>query len=198
MKAQSTLGLEVNNSKCEILLFGNNKQSKEALLSNFSRTCPGIRQLDPSEAKLLGSPLTIEATDAIFQNKLEELSSLKENLKKIDSHDGFFLLKHCLAIPRLNYLLRCTPSSFCSVLDDYDSVIRDSLEVILNVRLNDRSWDQASLPVSLGGLGIRRALDVSLAAFLVSSSGTAPLSAAILSRCLPTLVPDPDRELAVL
>jgi len=42
----------------------------------------------------------------------------------------------------------------------------------MNVELSDNAWDQATLPVANGGLGIRRAMDVALPAYLSSVSGS--------------------------
>jgi hypothetical protein len=39
--------------------------------------------------------------------------------------------------------------------------------------LGDNSWDQASLQIRCGGLGIRKASDVALPAFLASGHGAA-------------------------
>jgi len=43
-------------------------------------------------------------------------------------------------------------------------VIRSTVQYVLNIELSDESWDQATLPVDNGGLGILRATDI--AAFL--------------------------------
>ena len=42
----------------------------------------------------------------------------------------------------------------------------------MNVELADDVWDQATLPVANGGLGIRRASDIALSAFLSSVTGS--------------------------
>ncbi|KAL7668206.1 hypothetical protein ACOME3_008918 [Neoechinorhynchus agilis] len=47
-------------------------------------------------------------------------------------------------------------------------MVKASLEKILNTQLSDEAWRQASLPVSPGGLGIRKAADISLPAYLGS------------------------------
>ena len=51
----------------------------------------------------------------------------------------------------------------------------------MNVELSDNTWDQATLPVANGGLGIRRATDVALPAYLSSVSG----SHALITQLLP-------------
>jgi len=40
----------------------------------------------------------------------------------------------------------------------YDAVLRDSLSATLNIDIDDNRWTQASLPVRLGGLGVRSAV----------------------------------------
>ena len=96
-----------------------------------------------------------------------------DRLAQIDAHDAIFLLRHCFAIPKLMYFLRCTPSFlFREVLHEYDNQLRLGLENILNVKFEEKSWLQSTLPVSKGGLGIRLASDLALPAFLSSAHGT--------------------------
>ena len=61
-----------------------------------------------------------------------------------------------------------------------DTCLKASLESILNVKFNENQWIQTGLPVSLGGLGIRKISDVSLPAFLSSLSGVRDLVSLIL------------------
>jgi hypothetical protein len=51
----------------------------------------------------------------------------------------------------------------------------------MNVELSDNPWTQATLPVTHGGLGIRRATDIALPAYLSSVTG----SHALISQLLP-------------
>ena len=51
---------------------------------------------------------------------------------------------------------------------------------MLNLKLSSSSWNQASLPVSSGGLGIRAVLDVSLPAFLASVHASSHLINSII------------------
>ena len=53
-----------------------------------------------------------------------------------------------------------------SILENYNQIIRESLIEILNIKLTETSWNQASLPISKGGLGLRPAMEVALAGFL--------------------------------
>jgi hypothetical protein len=58
--------------------------------------------------------------------------------------------------------------------------IRSTLESIINISMSDITWDQASLPVSRGGFGIRKATQVALSAFLSSVTASQPLVAQLL------------------
>ena len=49
--------------------------------------------------------------------------------------------------------------------------MKEALKNILNVKLEEEAWTQCSLPVSQGGLGIRKATDVAPPAFLASAHG---------------------------
>ena len=73
------------------------------------------------------------------------------------------------AEPKLAYTLRSAPCfRHGRLLSEYDAVLRSTLQSVLNIAMSDESWDQATLPVANGGLGIRKATDIALPAFLSS------------------------------
>lgn len=89
---------------------------------------------------------------------------------------AYFLLKNCFAIPKLTYFLRtCASWKFPDFLSTFDIEIRQCLENIFNLHLDDKQWIQASLPISRGG-----AHDISIPAFLASAFGARFLVANIL------------------
>ena len=97
-------------------------------------------------------------------------------LKQIDNHEALYLLRNCFSIPKLNYLVRTAPCFLeAEELHKYDNLIRGSLVDILNIQLSDLAWNQASLPISKGGLGLRPAMNVSLSGYLSSVSSTEKL-----------------------
>ena len=57
------------------------------------------------------------------------------------------------------------------ILEKFDKVLQESLQTILNTKLDESSWDQASLPVTFGGIGVRKTQDVTLPAFISSVYG---------------------------
>ena len=56
----------------------------------------------------------------------------------------------------------------------YDQELKRCLKEVLNTDLSDLAWDQSSLPVKQGGLGIRKASDLALPAFLSSAYSATP------------------------
>ena len=71
------------------------------------------------------------------------------------------------------------------MLMEYDNTLRLILSEVTNtaVASDDRAWTQASLPVKLGGLGVRSA-EVAPSAFLASMN----VNAALVEAILPTTV----------
>ena len=89
--------------------------------------------------------------------------------------------KTCLSIQKLTYFIRTTPLwLFPSLLEEFDLLLKDSLESILNIHLEANSWILATLPVSFGGLGVRRVIDICLPAFLASTHGVLDFIKSIL------------------
>ena len=82
------------------------------------------------------------------------------------------------------YILRTSPCAGNIHLQEFDNVLRSGLETILNVQLSDVQWKQASLPVHIGGLGMRSAVSLAPSAFLASATATLPLQKEILSASL--------------
>lgn len=56
-------------------------------------------------------------------------------------------------------------------MNDIDNYLRHRLEKIMNISMSDNKWIQVTLPISKGGLEIRRITDIALPSFLVSVFG---------------------------
>ncbi len=70
--------------------------------------------------------------------------------------------------------------NFKSSVEIIDNSLKESLEAILNIKLNNHQWSQASLPINAGGLGIRKLSDIALPAYISSLFGTESLISQIL------------------
>ncbi|XP_052741445.1 uncharacterized protein LOC128198735 [Bicyclus anynana] len=62
-----------------------------------------------------------------------------------------------------------------------DATLRITLEKTLNLHFDDQSWNQATLPVKYGGIGVRKISSVALPAFLSSVHSIKELSSRILN-----------------
>ena len=90
--------------------------------------------------------------------------------------------KNTIVMPKLLYVLRTSPCFDNPLLDIFDDTLKRELSLVLNVELNDKQWEQAHLPVHMGGLGVKSAGVLAPSAFLASAAATLPLQDAILSR----------------
>src|SRR6218665_729754 len=137
--------------------------------------------VESDAAVLLGAPLsTGEALTLFLEARCEELSIAIERLGMVDKHDALILLRCSMSSPKLLYTLRCCPSVDKPLLDRYDVLLRKGLSSILNIDMTNDQWTQASLPIKLGGLGIRRAASLAIPAFLASAAGTQMIQASML------------------
>ena len=75
-----------------------------------------------------------------------------------DAQMEMTLLRSCLALPKVSFVLRaCPPSHIHHSTNLFDATIRHTLEDIVGGPVSDWSWLKAGLPSSLGGLNLRSA-----------------------------------------
>ena len=66
------------------------------------------------------------------------------------------------------------------LLGEFDRVTREGLTRILGAPVGERAWQQAQLPVAMGGMGLRGAEDHAPGAYAASVLASQPLSRALL------------------
>ena len=149
--------MTLNDCKCELI------SDDEEVINYVRQLIPAVSTIDPSEAVVLGAPVGGgQVIDSVLQQKLVDLQRLADRLKLLSTHDGFFLLKNCFSLPKLMYTLRSAPCYDSPFIRQYDNLIRNTLQSILNVTLSDDAWSQSKLPVKLGGLGVLSASDIAI------------------------------------
>ena len=112
-----------------------------------------------------------------MEEKTQVFKAFSQKLQKIDAHYALFLIKNCLHMLRLLYVLRTSLCfKLCQKLQRIDNYLRASLESICNVSLSESRDKQVFLPVRKGGLGIPSAVLTAPSAFLVSAVGCEPFS----------------------
>jgi hypothetical protein len=148
----SKLGLLLNERKCELVT------ADAHVLAVVRQKMPDVIHVAPEDATLSGAPVGGQrGITSTLIAKLSELQRLSDRLKHLNTHDAFFLLKNCFSLPKRLYTLRCAPCVECPIIKQYDTLLRNTLQSILDVALDDTSWEQATLPVKRGGLGIQTA-----------------------------------------
>lgn len=176
-----TIGLTLNHNKCEVL-------GPPEAIAAWNASGLAFARPPLSDSTLLGSPTQAgPGVDAALASKSVDLRTMLSRLSLLSSHAALFLLRNAFAIPKLLYLLRTAPCSDSSELLNYDDLLRGALSSLLNVELTNAAWDQASLPLRWGGIGVRSAHRLAPSAFMASAAGAAELLSQIL----------PDRVLAV-
>ena len=186
------LGLQLNYSKSELIC--DDPSSRDEMLLE----APSLRCVSCAQATLLGTPIgDITSVDDSVQEKVEVLKRMGERLTSLQSHDALTLLRHSFAIPKILYVLRTAPCFLSSHLQSFDESLRDILMSIVNVHLDDVSWLQASLPVRVGGIGIRRATQLAPSAYLASAAGCSDLVHQILPPSPSPVSPNPLLEAAL-
>ena len=160
-----TTGLVLNARKCEITAKNFELIDKFSIFKDFKRVAA-------EDLTILGAPvLEGRAVDNVLKDKIAALERSIKLLSTLQSHDALCFLKNSIAMPKLLYILRINNP----LLQQFDMVLKNRLETILNVQLSDTQWKQASLPVHMGGLGVRSACMLIPSAFLTSVAATLPL-----------------------
>ena len=122
----------------------------------------------------VGSEEFIARSLAAKVNKVEQITDLLPLLQ--DPHIEFALLRSCLALPKVMFLLRAVDTTkFPNVLEQFDAVTRGALSRILGSPVSNIQWEQAKLPVAMGGTGLRSASDHAPIAHATSLLSAQPL-----------------------
>src|SRR6218665_1713189 len=142
-----SMGLRLNRRKCEYL---SDSQLTHAEFANFQR-------MDRGTLTLLGAPLFRgNALYLALQNHSDTLDLALKNLISLQAQGALILLQSCFGAPKLTYLLRSAPCWDHPMLETIDGQMRQGLKRILNIKLDDTQWVQATLPIRDGDLRVRR------------------------------------------
>ena len=121
---------------------------------------------------LLGGALTPCATSLLLNNKKLAIKKLCERLHILPSHYAFHIHRQSINTSRLMFILRSSPSVGHAALSEIDDIFRSQLSTVLNIDITDETWNQASLPINKGGLGINKTTRLALPAYISSVVNT--------------------------
>ena len=168
-------GLHLNPTKCELYW-----PSGDPTFPSFD---PSIIRLQDG-VSLLGSP--IWGSDSFFSSfvakTMTQINTLQSTILELDDPQvELHILRSCLSVCKVNHLLRTVPPQLlASHLTTFDNNVRTTLSGIIHGPIPDAAWSQATLPFSLGGLGLREATRTAPAAFFASCVAAKPLVSILL------------------
>ena len=118
-----------------------------------------------------------------FSKKVDKVLKAQELLVDLNNPQvEIQLLRSCQSICKLNHLIRTGLSHMVSdQLSRFDLGMQRSLCYITRSSISNLAWMQASLPIRLGGLGLRSAQSSAAAAFVGSSNANRQLVNQLLS-----------------
>ena len=163
--ALKDIGLEVNLSKCQLWGPGLHGDS-EIALSRLQDTHPmsriPVRPFDRREGiTVLGVPVDVLGSAASGTRKWESATLAATNLlKKLrqlpDGQLRHCLLRHCLDACRVTHLMRSkSRTAGAKASTDLSVALREAVTDVVGCALTPCAWEQATLPISKGGLGVR-------------------------------------------
>ena len=169
--AATAIGLELNVNKCKAV------SDDISFCNEISSILPGCVHVRVTDSCLLGGAIGRSALTSALRKQIESLSEIEPQLAAIRHHDALTLIRMSLGHPRAIYELRMSgayrdPESLTS----YDEALRRATQRAVNTQLPDAAWVQTCFPLSAGGIGIRRAGDLALAAFLSSVASSDELA----------------------
>ena len=180
----ATIGLRLNHAKCEVI--GLSREGR----TTWTASGLAFRQCEHEDATLLGAPLHLHGVDRAIEEKCEALQRAVGRLVHMSAHEALYILRNSLSVPRLQYILRCTPSFKSSLTSTFDDLVLHALSSCANIELDGAARVQALLPVRWGGLGLRSAMQLAPSAFLSSLATAETLVLAMLPPAFQT-TPDP-------
>ena len=150
------MGLEVNPQKCKLVFLGRpSNEQKQSILSKFSEVYIGVQVTEFEDLVVPGAPIGSAALESTVEEMTQVFKAFSQKLQRIDAHYALFVIKNCLHMPRLLYVLRTFPCfKLCEKLQRIDNYLSASLESICNFILSESRDKQVFLPVILGGMAI--------------------------------------------
>ena len=172
-------GLQLNMSKCEIF-WPSGDQSFPKFPSDVERVVD-----TKGGADFLGSPLweSKDFFNTSLSTRIDNIWESQQHLQDMeDPQVELLLLRSCLSLCKLNHILRTVPPDrVLGQLQPFDINLRKTLESIIDCSLLESSWQQATFPIRLDGLGLREAPRCHPAAYLASCNSSRHLTSYLLS-----------------
>ena len=160
-------GLTLNRSKSLLVIPCDDSSVDDP---SFTNPLPAEIPTTRGGFTLLGSPIGDSqfCNETVLQRVLKVKPALDLLPELENAQMSLSLLRSCLS-PKIAFSLRTSPaSSIPEAISRFDSLLYDSLSNTVGSFLSPWSWDKATLPVSLGGVGLRHASHYASASYIGS------------------------------
>ena len=172
----ATIGLTLNLAKCELVAAGSTDIA--ALHCHFPdsllRDAEGSNKVQ-RDFELLGAAVGDAAfVRAHTAERAAKAGDLLDSFGELeDPQVALRLLRACAGFARMLHSMRCNPvTAQTMALDMFDGMLRRSFGDFTGLHLTAAQWQQASLGLAHGGLGLRSTSQHAAAAFLASWAST--------------------------
>jgi len=173
---RGTISEGTAKSSCRLLCPTNERHAHQGWDTEYVRsTCKVLEIGEPSKA--LGAPIGGQsALNTEVGDVVRKTQALRASLVELlHTPTELVLTRKCIDVAKLSYHLRLNGDRIeSSALDLFDRNLRDGLETILGGHLEDDAWAQCAIAINKGGLGLRTANQVALAAFIASRITSRP------------------------
>ena len=162
------LGMDLNLTKNELVKFSDKPDDFPSEFARFNRNF-----------ELLGSPIGDAdfCTEYISEYTRKRVRHMLSALQSIPDPQVFhFLVRCCSSLCKVVHLLRSVPPSWCQIaLVEFDQCLRQEFSRGVGICFDNKAYAQLSLPVNLGGMGLRQAVNHASAAYVASVTRCAQL-----------------------
>ncbi|KAI0980528.1 hypothetical protein GJ496_005835 [Pomphorhynchus laevis] len=141
------IGLTIRPEKSEIIF--NDRNIRDSIFAIL----PGAKLLHFDSTDMLGLQVgNHRHSERSIIAAIEQLTHSAPKLCSLNPHDALYILRNCISLPKIEYLLCSAPCIDSVQTKCFDNVIRSTLRELLNFNKTERTWRQATLLVGLYGI----------------------------------------------
>ena len=166
--ALASIGLEVNPQKSRVwgpgaMMEGDLSDSlpDSMPLAHPMRLMPIVPFGPSAGVTVLGIPCDTPGSDSHARKKwasaVTNTTSVLDKLRRLpDGQLRHALVRHCLDACKVNHLMRATPhTSGAESVRTLSDALKVAVLDLIGCGMTNGAWEQATMPISVGGLGIR-------------------------------------------
>ena len=151
------IGLIMNPSKSELVNLGLDETVFHRETQCINYILENVSFAKKEDVILLGSPVTSAAIRPQFQHKLSIFKAMTEKLSLLDRHPAYFLQK-LLFNAQTNVLRSCCEAHLQFNIPIILLTLMTASSPVPQISaFDDTGWIQATIPIRLGCIGLRRA-----------------------------------------